>query len=159
YFKIDSACNQLPYINERVFSLATDPEVALLKTLDGENSLSNDGISTPTNRAVFVDNLETGNYRLVDAISSNFQTMRMHMKFNHPDAVQAEILQNKDFRIGLSHALDRQTIIDTVYIGRGIPFQYGSRPESALYNEQLSTQYVEYNVDLANQNLDMVLPE
>jgi peptide/nickel transport system substrate-binding protein len=159
YFKIDPACNQLPYINERVFTLATDPEVALLKTLDGEDSLSNDGISTPTNRAVFFDNLETGNYRFVDAISSNFQTMRMHLKFNHPDAVQAEILQNKDFRIGLSHALDRQTIIDTVYIGQGIPFQDGPRPESPLYNEQLSTQYLEYNVELANQHLDMVLPD
>lgn len=159
YFKIDPACNQLPYIDERVFTLVTDPEVALLKTIDGEDSLSNDEISTPPNRAVFFDNLETGNYRFVDAISSNFQTMRMHMKFNHPDPVQAEIIQNKNFRIGLSHALDRQAIIDTVYIGQGIPFQDGPRPESPLYNEQLSTQYLEYNVDLANQHLDMVLPE
>ena len=159
YFKVDPSCNQLPYINERVFTLATDPEVALLKTLDGEDSLSNDGISTPTNRAVFFDNMESGNYRFVDAVSSNFQTMRMNLKFNHPDAVQAEILQNKDFRIGLSQALDRQTIIDTVYIGQGIPFQDGPRPESPLYNEQLSTQYLEYNVDVANQHLDMVLPE
>jgi peptide/nickel transport system substrate-binding protein len=159
YFKVDPACNQLPYINERVFTLATDPEVALLKTLDGEDSLSDDGISTPTNRAVFFDNLESGNYRFVDAVSSNFQTMRMHMKFNHPDTVQAEIIQNKDFRIGMSHALDRQTIIDTVYIGQGIAFQDGPRPESPLYNEQLSTQYLEFDVDLANEHLDMVLPE
>lgn len=159
YFKVDSSCNQLPYIDEYVFSLVTDPEVALLKTIDGEDSLSDDPISTPTNRAVFFDNMENGDFRFVDAVSSNFQTMRMHMKFNHPDPVMAEIIQDKNFRIGLSVALDRQTIIDTVYIGQGMPFQDGPRPESPLYNEQLSTQYTEYDAGLANEYLDMVMPE
>jgi peptide/nickel transport system substrate-binding protein len=159
YFKIDPACNQLPYIGERTWTLATDPEVRLLKTIDGEDYFSRPEISQPINRAVFFDNQETGNYRFINVVNSDFNTMQLHLKFNHPDAVMAEILQNKDFRIGLSHAMDRQTVIDTIFIGQGVPHQQGPRPESPFYNEQLATQYTEYNVELANQHLDAVLPE
>lgn len=159
YFKIDPACNQLPYIGERTFTLATDPEVRLLKTIDGEDYFSRRDISQPPNRAVFFDNMEEGNYRFVDVINSDFNTMLLHMKLNHPETAQAGIMQDINFRIGLSHAMDRQTIIDTVYVGQGVPHQQAPRPESPFYNERLATQYTEYDVDLANEFLDMVMPE
>lgn len=159
YFKIDPACNQLPYIDLRTWTLATDPEVRLLKTLNGEDFFSDRDISQPPNKAVFFDNQETGNYRLINVINSDFNLMLLHMKLTHPEAVQAQIMQNKDFRIGLSHAMDRQNVIDTVYIGQGQPHQQAPRPESPFYNERLATQYTEYNVDLANEALDKVLPE
>jgi len=159
YFKVDPECNQLPYIDERTWTLATDPEVRLLKTIDGEDLFSTRDISQPPNKSVFFDNQETGNYRFIDVINSDFNTMLLHMKFNHSEPAQAEIMQNKDFRIGLSHAMDRQTVIDTVYVGQGIPHQQAPRPESPFYNEQLATQYTEYNVELANEYLDNVMPE
>lgn len=159
YFKIDPECNQLPYIDERTWTLATDPEVRLLKTIDGEDMFSRRDVSQPPNKSVFFDNQETGNYRFIDVINSDFNTMLLHMKFTHSDLEQAEIMQNKDFRIGLSHAMDRQTVIDTVYVGQGIPHQQAPRPESPFYSEQLATQFTEYNVDLANEHLDMVMPE
>ncbi|HRW08597.1 MAG TPA: ABC transporter substrate-binding protein [Caldilineaceae bacterium] len=159
YFKVDPACNQLPYIDLLTWTLATDPEVRLLKTLDGEDYFSDRDISQPPNKAVFFDNQETGNYRFIDVINSDFNLMLLHMKFNHPETQQAEIMQNKDFRIGLSQAMDRQNVIDTVYIGQGEPHQQAPRPESPFYNETLAKQYTEYNVDLANEALDKVLPE
>ena len=76
------------------------------------------------------------------------------LNLTHPDPVKREIFQNKDFRIGLSYAIDREEIIDMVYVGQGEPHQVGPRPESDLYNERLSKQYTEYDVDLANEYLD-----
>ena len=159
YFKVDPACNQLPYIDLRTWTLATDPEVRLLKTLDGEDYISDRAISQPPNKAVFFDNQESGNFHLIDVINSDFNLMLLHMKFNHPDATQAEIMQNKDFRIGLSYAMNRQNVIDTVYVGQGLPHQQAPRPESPFYNEQLATQYTEYSEELANEALDKVMPE
>jgi len=159
YFKVDPACNQLPYIDERTWTLATDPEVRLLKTLDGEDMFSRRDISQPPNKAVFFDNQEQGNYRFIDVVNSDFNTMLLHIKFNHPEEEQAAILQNKDFRIGLSHGMDRQTVIDTVYVGQGVPHQQAPRPESPFYHEQLATQYTEHDPDLANEHLDKVMPE
>lgn len=159
YFKVDPECNQLPYIDERTWTLATDPEVRLLKTIDGEDMFSRRDVSQPPNKSVFFDNQEAGNYRFIDVVNSDFNTMLLHMKFNHDDATQAEVMQNKDFRIGLSYAMDRQTVIDTVYVGQGIPHQQAPRPESPFYNEELATEYTDYNVELANEYLDKVLPE
>jgi peptide/nickel transport system substrate-binding protein len=59
----------------------------------------------------------------------------------------------------LSHAIDRQEIIDVVYVGQGQPYQVAPRPQSPLYHERLATQYLEYNPDLANEHLDKVLPD
>ncbi|MBA2277547.1 MAG: hypothetical protein H0W06_07245 [Chloroflexia bacterium] len=81
------------------------------------------------------------------------------LNLTHPNGMKRGVFQNKDFRVGLSHAMNRQEIIDTVYVGQGQPFQVGPRPESPLYNERLATQYTEHNVALANQHLDKVLPE
>lgn len=159
YFKVDPECNQLPYIDQRTWRFASDSEVQLLLTLDGEQMFSTREISQPPNRAVFFDNQETGNYHFVTAINSDFNTMLLRLNYNDTDTVQAEIYQNKDFRIGLSVAMDRQTVIDTVYIGQGIPYQQAPRPESPFYSEQLATQYTEYDLDLANELLDKVMPD
>jgi peptide/nickel transport system substrate-binding protein len=68
-------------------------------------------------------------------------------------------LQNKDFRIGLSYAINRQEIINTVYVTVGKPAQPSALEGTPFYNEQLATQYIEYDVDQANEYLDKVLPD
>lgn len=68
-------------------------------------------------------------------------------------------MQNRDFRVGMSLAMDRQSVIDTVFFGQGAPFQQGPRPGTPFYNEQLGTQYTQYNVAAASKMLDRVLPQ
>ncbi|HXF62073.1 MAG TPA: ABC transporter substrate-binding protein, partial [Caldilineaceae bacterium] len=62
-------------------------------------------------------------------------------------------------RIGLSHAINRQELLDVVYLSQGTPAQTAPRPESKYYHERLATQYLEYNPDLANEYLDKAYPE
>ena len=119
-------------LTTRTWRLYGDNEVQLLMTLDGEQMFSTREISQPPNRAVFFDNQETGNYHFITAINSDFNTMELKINYTDTDEVAAEIYQNMDFRIGLSLAMDRQTVIDTVYIGQGIPYQQAPRPESPI---------------------------
>ncbi|HVU13891.1 MAG TPA: ABC transporter substrate-binding protein [Phototrophicaceae bacterium] len=158
YFKVDADCNQLPYIDNRTFTLTTDPQVVLLQTLGGQNFISSDDIAQPTNKSVFFDNTDKGNYRFINVTSSNFNTMLLHLNYNDADPVKAQVFNNLDFRIGLSEAMDRQNVIDTVYVGQGKPFQAAPRPESPFYNDKLATEYTNYDVDAANAELDKVLP-
>ncbi len=158
YFKVDPSCNQLPYIDQRTFTLVTDPQVRLLQTLGGQDFFSAEDVSQPPNKAVFFDNQDKGNYRFIDVTNGNFNTMLLHLNFTHPDAVKAQVFNDKNFRIGLSQAMDRQNVIDTVYVGQGKPFQASPRPESQFYNDTLATQYTSYSVDAANAALDKVLP-
>ena len=44
--------------------------------------------------------------------------------------MKREIFNNKDFRIGLSYAIDRKAIIDSAFVGQGEPWQAAPRKES-----------------------------
>lgn len=155
YWKVDSAGNQLPYIDRVVFEVVQDPEVLLLKAIAGEIDMTASHINTVENRAVLFDNMERGNYDFFEVTPSDANLATYSFNQAHRDPVLREILQNRDFRAALSHAIDRQEIIDLVFIGQGTPAQTAVLPGfPELYNEQLATQYLEYDVDRANEMLD-----
>jgi ABC-type transport system substrate-binding protein len=144
----------LPYIDNVIYEIGEDVQVLVLKALNGEIDMQDRHIATLDNKAVFVDNAETGNYGFFETVPSSMNVQVIALNLTHKDPVKREIYQNKDFRIGLSHAINRQEIIDTIYVGQGEPWQLAPRPTSPLYNEQLAKQYTEYNLDLANEHLD-----
>ena len=159
YWKVDTEGNQLPYIDRIEWEFLGDPQVLLLRTLNGEVEFMNYYANSLQNKAVFFDNMEQGDYSFFDQIRDTANTLMLHLNMNTKDESLREAFQNKDFRIALSHAIDRQEIIDVVFVGQGIPFQGAPKPTSPYYNEELATQYTEYNVDLANEILDGIYPE
>ncbi len=154
YWKVDPEGNQLPYLNRMVLEQFGDVEVLLLRAMGGDIDMQDRHFATLSNKAVLADNMERGNYRFFDTIPADMNEMIIALNLTHNDPVMREIFQNKDFRIGLSHAIDRQEIIDLVYVGQGEPHQAAPRPESEFYNERLAKQYTEYSVELANEHLD-----
>ena len=154
YWKVDTAGNQLPYIDRIVYELPTDTEVLLLQVLGGQIDMLDQYFSTPANKPVVWDNQERGGYRLYTTTATMPNDAAIMLNMTHPDPVKREIFQNKKFRIGLSHAIDREEIIDMVYVGQGTPQQVAPRPESDLYTERMAKQYTEYDVNLANKYLD-----
>jgi peptide/nickel transport system substrate-binding protein len=159
YFKVDPENNQLPYIDTYTLELATDGEVLLLKALNGELSWQEQWINAPKNKSVLFDSQEAGDYHLFEMTPTTVNSMNIVMNQNCTDEVIREIVSNLDFRIGLSHAIDRQELIDVVYLSQGTPAQTSPRPESKYYHERLATQYLEYNPELANEYLDKAFPE
>jgi peptide/nickel transport system substrate-binding protein len=93
------------------------------------------------------------------AISDGGNRNSIHFNRSIDDPVLAEIFGSKDFRIGMSYAINRQEIIDITQFGQGAPAQVAPLDSSPLYNEQLATQYTEYDVDKANEYLDKVIPD
>ena len=83
----------------------------------------------------------------IETIPSGMNTLAFALNLTHKDPMKREIYQNKDFRVALSHAINRQEIIDVVYVGQGEPYQLAPRPTSPFYNERLAKQYTEYDVD------------
>ena len=98
--------------------------------------------------------MKKGDYRLVPTKFTYANEAAIKLNLNHKDVVKREIFQNKKFRAGLSHAIDRQAIIDTVYAGVGTAANISPLKGSGHYRESMANQYIEYNVDLANKFLD-----
>ena len=159
YWKVDPEGNQLPYIDRFVAEIGEDVQVLVLRALNGEIDFQDRHIATLDNKAVFSDNMEAGEYGFFDTIPSSMNHVAIALNLTHKDPAKREIYQNKDFRIALSHAINRQEIIDVVFVGQGEPYQLAPRPTSPFYNERLAKQYTEYDPDLANEILDGLFPE
>ncbi len=154
YWKADAEGNQLPYIDRVVLEAVADQEVMLLKVLNGEIDFLPRYINTFVNLPVLVENQEQANYRLVPQATSSGNYANINLNQTVQDETIREFFSNRQVRIALSHAMDRQALIDLIFASQGTPFQIAMRPESEFYNEQLATQYTEYDPDLANQLLD-----
>jgi len=154
YFKVDTEGNQLPYIDRVIFQLYSENEALILKILSGEIDFMAQRVNTIKNKAVFFDNRDRGDYRLFNIGAGSANVVSIHLNQTVEDPVLREVFRNKKFRIGLSHAINRQEVIDAVYVGQGEPSQVAPRKGSGYYNEKLAKQYTEHDVDLANKYLD-----
>lgn len=149
YWKVDTEGNQLPYIDRLDMRVSDSLEELTLMALNGEIDFQDRHIATVVNQPLFFDGQEAGDYRLGENIPSNMNTMVIQFNLNHTDPVRKELFSNKDFRIGISHLIDRQEIIDVVFTGQGEPFQAAPRPESPFYDEEMAKQYTEFDPDAA----------
>lgn len=154
YFGVDPEGNQLPYIDEIVYDQVEDTEVLLLKALNGEIDYQLRHINDPNNKAVISENAERGGYRLFDVGVASANQPTMYLNLTHTDPVKREIFQNRDFRVALSQAIDREEVVDLIYLGQGTISQSAPREGSPFYIERLAKQYTEFDPDLANQLLD-----
>jgi peptide/nickel transport system substrate-binding protein len=159
YFKVDPDGNQLPYIDKYTLTLATDPEVLVLKALNGELDWQEQWINAPKNKSIFFDSQQKGKFHLFELTPTTVNAMNIALNMNCTDPVIREIARNKDFRIGLSHAYNRQEVIDVVFVGQGKPAQTAPRPESKYYHQRLATQYLDFDLAKANASLDKAYPK
>jgi len=159
YFKVDPEGNQLPYIDKYAQEIATTNDVLVLKALNGELDWQELYINAPKNKSVFFDGQAKGKFHLVETTPTTVNSMNIVLNQNCKDPVIKEIARNKDFRIGLSYAYNRQEVIDVVFLGQGKAAQTSPRPDSKYYHERLATQYLEYDLKKSAEYLDKAYPK
>ena len=158
YFKVDTNGTQLPYFDRVVYQMVADPEVLLLKTLQGEIDIMDQYICTPANRPTLYDGMATGNYKFYTLKETAANVMAFQLNLNHVDATKRDLFNTIEFRQALSLAIDRQALIDAVFVGQGAPAQASIAEDDPLYNEQLAKQFTEFDPDRANTMLDAIVP-
>jgi peptide/nickel transport system substrate-binding protein len=85
-----------------------------------------------------------------------FKSSHVAMQVNHTclEPKLREFFQNRDVRIALSLAANRDEINELVYNGTYTPRQYSPLEVSPDYYEALSNNHIEYDPDTANSMLD-----
>lgn len=154
FWQVDTEGNQLPYIDALTADVSQDVESLILAVIGGNIDFGLRHIDSISNRPVLAENQERGNYHMFAANPGGGQYMTVDLNLTHKDPELREVFNQKDFRIALSLGMNRQEIIDTVLLGQSEPWQLGDFAGSPYYNEQLSTQYIEYDPDRANALLD-----
>ncbi len=153
YWKVDTAGNQLPYIDRVDVSIVQDQEMVNMKIVAGELDF-----------AAFTTSLE--NYPLYKESEATAGTRvllwpdvfgaEVLLMFNqtHPDPVMRQIFQDRRFRIALSLGMNRDEINEFFYLGLAEPRQATVIPDSAYFRPEFAEAYVEYDPDEANRLLD-----
>ncbi|HEY8456817.1 MAG TPA: ABC transporter substrate-binding protein [Actinopolymorphaceae bacterium] len=154
YWKTDPEGRQLPYIDRVVFRIIQDQQVILLSASNGEFGLHARHINTLRNKPVLARSRKKGRYDFFDLEPSIANDMLVQLNLAHKDPVMRRMFGNKDFRIGLSYAINRPELIDAVVQGQGEPWQAAPRRESEFFDEEFAKQYTKFDVDKANEHLD-----
>jgi peptide/nickel transport system substrate-binding protein len=159
YWKVDTKGSQLPYLDRVLYQMVSNQEGLTLKVMGGEADLQVTYAGDNRDKPVYAKERAEQDFDFVDNLPTYMNTAPLALNLLTKDPIKREVFNNIDFRIGLSHAINRQEITDAVHSRQGEPFQCAPRPESPFYHERLATQYLEYDPDLANEHLDKVLPD
>lgn len=157
YYGVDTAGNQLPYIDTISMSLAESLDVLNLRAINGEIDYQARHLAI-ANIPVFLENQEQGNYTLhLDPAQHGADGAFMFNQSYEADPEIGKWLKNVDFRRALSLAVDRDSINEIVFLGIGVP---GSAvvAESSVFNPgpEYRTLWSTYDPDTANQMLDEI---
>jgi peptide/nickel transport system substrate-binding protein len=158
YIGVDPAGNQLPYIDEVRFTFFADKEALNLAAVGGEIDMQGRHIAM-ANYPIFIENGPQAGYRVVTwpTFGGSDAVVMFNQTWPGPEG---EMFRNKDFRIALSHAIDRDAIKELAFLGLGEARQGVPAPFHPYYpGDEWAFQYTEYNPDLANEILDGVLPD
>jgi len=155
YFAVDPEGNQLPYIDEVRFTFFADKEALNLAAVGGEFDLQGRHINM-TNYPVLVENQEKGGYRVITwpTFGGSDAAITFNQTYEKDPAI-GELLRNKDFRVALSYAIDREEIKEAAFLGLGEARQPVPAPWHPYYpGDEWAFKYTEYDPDKANELLD-----
>jgi peptide/nickel transport system substrate-binding protein len=154
FWQVDTAGNQLPYADGLTFSITREVESVMLDTIAGRFDIQERHIDTLQNKPTVIQNQQRGNYRVFETINVDSQQMTIYLNHTHKDPALRAVFVNRDFREALSIAIDRQEIIEIVFLGQSEPWQIGPRPQHPWYHERLARQHSQHDPAKANQILD-----
>jgi len=156
YWKVDTAGNQLPYIDRQVSILVQDAQVRILKFISQELDAAGENPLPVSEYPFYVENEETGNYRvfLFDNSRGNDVGFSINQTVNDPGL--REIFTDVRFRQALSLGIDRDEINNILYFGRA-KVRQATIPESvSFYEDWMGEHYAQFDVDAANALLDEI---
>jgi peptide/nickel transport system substrate-binding protein len=117
YWKIDSAGNQLPYI-DRVQCTVTESKLLPLKAIAGEIDCKARGFRM-TDIPLLLENQEKGDYRVIMWQTGDGGAPMLFLNWDVVDENLRPVFRNQKFRIALSLAMNRDRIRQIVYNGFG----------------------------------------
>ena len=118
---VDTAGNQLPYIDKVVLTLAENLEVLNLRAIAGEYDYQQRHIDLGK-LPVFIENQARGQYKVYLDPADYGGDMIIKFNLNYDaDPEIAKWLNTADFRRALSLGIDRDQINETFWLGTGTP--------------------------------------
>ncbi|MBN8891792.1 MAG: ABC transporter substrate-binding protein [Rhodospirillales bacterium] len=154
FWQVDTAGNQLPYIDRLDLKVISDVQAIVLAAIGGQLDLQVRHINTINNKPVLAQHAAQGGYSLEELTPTDSSAMALWFNQSTTNTKTRPWLTSKDFRVALSLGIDRNEINEIVFLGQGRPWQIGPLPGDKFYDKRLGTQYTDYDPAKANAMLD-----
>lgn len=155
YVGVDKAGNQLPYIDYVQFKFFADAQALNLAAIAGQLDQQERHINL-LNYPVLKEHEKDGKYRVI--LWPAFGGADADVTFNQTytkDADLGRLFGNKDFRIAMSYAINRNEIKESAFLGLGEARQPVAAPWHPYYpGDAYAKKYTEFRPDEANRMLD-----
>jgi peptide/nickel transport system substrate-binding protein len=156
YWKVDTAGNQLPYINGMSWPITAEPQVRMLKALAGEVDM--DRISKLTSDfTALKKGEERGDYktRMMELDDhANMLVLIPNQDYSGEEKEVQRLMRSKAFRQALSIGIDRDTLNQILGMGLSTPAQSVILPTSPGGSLETSSAYTKTDLVKANKMLD-----
>ncbi len=169
YWKVDPEGNQLPYIDRIDIAIVPDEQVRVLEASAGKYDAAFRATTNPTDIPILLEQAEDNGYHLHQGAVNGagaWPGWIINQNFSDESVENWEeigdLLRDKNFRQGISHAMDRERLIDVAWDGIGTPKQATISPQAWHFNssegqavfEEWANAYAAYDPDLANELLE-----
>ena len=155
YFAVDAEGNQLPYIDTVKFKFFADKETLNLAAVGGQIDMQGRHLAM-SNFPVLMENSEKGGYRVITypTFGGSDAVIVFNQTYTNDEAI-GDILRNKDFRIALSHSIDRDAIKELAFLGIGEARQGVPAPFHPFYpGDEYAFKYTQMDKAISNDLLD-----
>ncbi|MEM7744110.1 MAG: ABC transporter substrate-binding protein [Pseudomonadota bacterium] len=152
FHQVDTAGNQLPYINEQDERYINENEVRILKIAAGEVDYKSQSLQLPS-APQLLEGQEKGGYTV--HIRPTITQVVFGLNVTHENEAKRAIFSDLRFRKAMSHAINRPEMNETTYFGLGTPSAYiGFSPVPEFVDPKWATYATEFDPDAANAAFD-----
>ena len=152
FHMVDTAGNQLPYINEQDELFINDKEVRLLKLVNGEVDYKSQSLQL-SDAPLLLENQEKGKYKV--QLKPKIAMHAFSFNVTSADPEKRKVFGDLRFRQAMSIAINRKELNETAYFGEGEPAQYtGFSPLPEFVDPKWRTFATEFDPDGAKKLLD-----
>ena len=154
FFQVDTAGNQLPYIDEQDEIFINENEVRLLKLVNAEVDYKSQSVQLP-GAPLLMDGAEAGDYTIDLKPTIGMGALAFNMTSADPE--KRKVFGDLRFRQAMSVAIDRDEINEVAFFGLGEPKQYmGFSPTPDFVDNKWAHYYAQHDPALAIKLLDEV---
>lgn len=158
YWKTDKDGNRLPYLDGVIFVIVPDFNVAMVKFREGETDLH---AVRPEDYDLLKREAGKGGYQIADlgpSFNTNYFMFNQNPESNkdgapYVDPVRGAWFRNKTFRKAVSHAIDRESIVRTVFYGRATVLWAFTSPANKLWHPGDAITKYPYDLKKAEEML------